>query len=137
MSLSWPLLVLIGFVLAYLIAVGSLLLLGRRSDARALAGFVPDCAILLSRLARDPCVPRRRAALIAALAIYLSVPFDLVPDFLPVLGQLDDAILVAVVLRLVIRDCGRARLEEHWPGPAASLAVVLRLAGASTRSGAT
>jgi uncharacterized membrane protein YkvA (DUF1232 family) len=134
MDLPWPLLVLIGFALLYLIAVGALLLWGRHSDARALAGFVPDCAVLLARLARDPCVPRRRALLVAGLGIYLSFPLDLVPDFLPVVGQLDDAILVAVVLRLVTRDCGREKLEQHWPGPDASLGLVLRLAGASTRT---
>jgi uncharacterized membrane protein YkvA (DUF1232 family) len=98
-------------------------------DARVLARLVPDCAVLLARLLRDPRVPRRHKLLVGALALvpYLAMPFDLIPDFVPVAGQLDDAVLVALVLRRVVR----ARPElvcEHWPGPQSSLEVVLRLA---------
>ena len=57
------------------------------------------------------------------------MPFDLVPDFIPVAGQLDDAVLVAVVLRLVLRDAGPDLVREHWPGPPESLGAMLRLAG--------
>ena len=98
------------------------------ADARALARFVPDCVVLLSRLLRDPRVPRRSKALVAALLPYLALPFDLIPDFIPVVGQLDDAILVAFVLRRVVRSAGPEVLEELWPGPEASLRIVLRLA---------
>ena len=56
------------------------------------------------------------------------MPFDLVPDFIPVAGQLDDAIIVALVLRAVVRSGGPDLLREHWPGPAASLTVLMRLA---------
>jgi hypothetical protein len=79
------------FVLLYALFVLALLVAGRRENARALAGFVPDCAILCSRLLRDPRVPRRRKALFVALAGYLAFPVDVVPDFIPVAGQLDDA----------------------------------------------
>ncbi|HEX8742235.1 MAG TPA: DUF1232 domain-containing protein [Thermoleophilaceae bacterium] len=106
-----------------------MLLLGRREDARAWAGFVPDCAVLFKRLLRDGRVPRGRKLLIGGLVAYLAMPFDLVPDFIPVAGQLDDAIVVAVVLRTVLRGAGAELVREHWPGPAASLAVMLRLAG--------
>jgi hypothetical protein len=67
----------------------SLVLLGRRNDARTLAAFIPDCIVLISRLARDPRVPRRRKLILVA---YLALPLDLVPDFISVAGQLDDAI---------------------------------------------
>jgi len=109
--------------------VAVLLLAGRREDARALSGFVPDCFMLVSRLARDPRVPRRRKLLLIGLAGYLALPIDLVPDFIPVAGQLDDAIVVALVLRRFLRSGGAELTREHWPGPERSLRLVLRLAG--------
>ncbi len=129
--MSTVLLVIAVSVALYALLVLVLLVLGRRENARAVAGFAPDCAVLFSRLVRDPCVPRRRAILIGALAAYLASPIDLIPDFVPGLGYLDDAVLVAIVLRLVVRDCDAAALERHWPGPASSLQAVLRLASAS------
>ena len=109
----------------YAAAVLALFALGRRSDARALAGFIPDCVVLVQRLLRDPRVPRRHKLALALLVVYLVLPFDLVPDFIPVAGQLDDAILVALVLRSLVRGGGSdALLREHWPGPERSLALV-------------
>jgi uncharacterized membrane protein YkvA (DUF1232 family) len=116
---------------AYLTLVGVLLVQGRRSDARALAGFVPDCVVLVRRLLGEERISRPRKLLLFALVGYLAMPFDLVPDFIPVAGQLDDAILVAVVLRAVLRGAGPALVREHWPGPIASLNLMLRLAGHS------
>jgi len=109
--------------------VVALLLGGRRTDARALAGFIPDCVVLCARLVGEPRVPRRHKALLLALAGYLAMPFDLVPDFLPVVGQLDDVIITALVLRVVIRTSDGAMTRELWPGPEQSLALVLRLGG--------
>jgi uncharacterized membrane protein YkvA (DUF1232 family) len=117
-------------LVAYGLFVAWLAARGRASDARALARFIPDCIVLVTRLLRDPRVPRRRKALLLGLVAYLSLPFDLVPDFIPVAGQLDDVIVVAVVLRRFVRGGGETVVRELWPGPEASLAVVLRLAGA-------
>src|SRR5437870_1417081 len=101
---------------------------GRLADARALATFIPDCIVLVTRLVRDPRVPRRRKFLLLGLAGYLALPFDLVPDFIPVAGQLDDVIIVALVLRHFIRAGGEPMMRELWPGPEQSLALILRLA---------
>jgi len=109
-------------------AVLALAALGRRSDARALAGFIPDCVVLVRRLLHDPRVPRRRKVALGLLVGYLLLPFDLVPDFIPIAGQLDDAILVALVLRSLIRAGGDTLVREHWPGPERSLALVTRAA---------
>jgi uncharacterized membrane protein YkvA (DUF1232 family) len=108
--------------------VSALLLAGRRTDARALAGFIADCVVLFRRLLADDRVPRSRKALMLALIAYLAVPFDLVPDFIPVAGQLDDAILVAIVLRVMLHTGGPELLTEHWPGPDASRDLIIRLA---------
>lgn len=114
---------------AYLLVVLAFVVAGRRTDARALAGFVPDCVILFSRLLRDPRVPRRSKIIVAALIPYLALPVDLIPDFIPVAGQADDAILVALVLRIIVRRTDAVVLRELWPGPDRSLLVVFRLAG--------
>jgi uncharacterized membrane protein YkvA (DUF1232 family) len=125
---AW-LLIATGAILAlYALIVLALVIAGKRQDARAIAGFVPDCIILFTRLMRDRRLPGRHKLLVAALIPYLALPFDLIPDFIPVAGQLDDAILVAFVLRRVVKNEPEL-VREHWPGPASSLAVLLRLAG--------
>jgi uncharacterized membrane protein YkvA (DUF1232 family) len=115
-------------VVLYGLAVLALVLAGRRTDARALAGFIPDCIVLVRRLLSDERVPRSRKLLLGALLAYLAMPFDLVPDFIPVAGQLDDAIVTALVLRAVLRSGGDTLLREHWPGPERSRELVARLA---------
>ena len=100
---------------------------GRRETARAFAGFIPDCLVLMTRLLADPRVPRRYKLLLGFVAVYLASPIDLVPDFIPIAGQLDDAILVAFALRTVLAGAGPALLHQHWPGPPRSLAPLLRL----------
>jgi len=127
-GLEWALAGLAVTALLYAAAVLALVALGQRSDARALAGFLPDCIVLVRRLLRDPRVPRRRRAALALLVAYLLLPFDLVPDFIPVAGHVDDAILVALVLRSLVRGGGEALVREHWPGPDRSLALVTRAA---------
>ena len=106
-----------------------LMIAGRRGRARDLARFVPDCIVLVTRLLGDPRVPRRHKLLLGAVVAYLALPFDLVPDFIPVAGQLDDALVVALALRAVLRRSGSELVTAHWPGPERSLALVLRFAG--------
>jgi uncharacterized membrane protein YkvA (DUF1232 family) len=119
----------IAAVLALYAAVLLVLLAhGRRGDARALAGFAPDCLVLFRRLLGDDRVPRsRKLALLLTLG-YLALPIDLIPDFIPVAGQLDDAIVAALVLRFVLRAAGPGMVDEHWPGPPAGARLIKRLA---------
>ena len=100
------------------------------SRARELVGFLPDCVGLIRRLLRDPRVPRRPKVALWLLLPYLASPIDLIPDFIPVLGHLDDAALVAAALAYVVRRSGREVVEELWPGSAAGLRAILRLAAA-------
>ena len=106
----------------------ALALLGRRGDAREVAAFVPDCVVLFKRLLADKRVPRRAKVAVALLLLYLLTPFDLVPDVIPVAGQLDDAVAVAVALAYVARSAGRELVEELWPGSERGLRVVLAFA---------
>jgi uncharacterized membrane protein YkvA (DUF1232 family) len=99
------------------------------SRVKQLARVVPELGTLFIRLARDRRVhPLRRLQLIV-LGAYLVSPIDLIPDFIPVVGQLDDAAIAAMVLRGVVRSAGPEVVAEHWPGTTRSLNVVLRLAG--------
>jgi uncharacterized membrane protein YkvA (DUF1232 family) len=121
--------VIAGVLALYAAGVLVLYALGRRTAARALAGFVPDCLVLFKRLLGDPRVPRRRKLVLGLIVVYLASPIDLIPDFLPGLGQLDDAIIVALGLRYLLHGAEGPLLEDHWPGPENSLRVVMRLAG--------
>lgn len=121
-------------VIVYVAFAVALVALGRRGDARAFATFIPDCIVLVTRLSRDPRVSRSRKLLLFAVVGYLALPFDLVPDFIPVAGQLDDAIIVALALRSLVRSVGEELIRELWPGPERSLALILRLTSSSIRS---
>lgn len=125
---QWLLASLVVALGVYAAFVAWLVVLGRREDARALATFIPDCIVLVSRLTRDPRVPPRRKLLLLGLVGYLALPFDLVPDFIPGAGQLDDAIIVAFVLRSLVRSGGESLVRELWPGPERTLTLLLRLA---------
>jgi uncharacterized membrane protein YkvA (DUF1232 family) len=129
---QWLLVSLAVVLGVYAAFVAWLVVLGRRDDANALATFIPDCIVLVTRLAREPRVSRRRKLLLVALVGYLALPFDLVPDFIPVAGQLDDAVIVVLVLRSFVRSGGEQLIRELWPGPEQSLALILRLARPGT-----
>ena len=126
---EWLLLGVAVVLLTWGLFVGWLYAVGRRSDARALAGFIPDCAVLVARLLRDPRVRRGDKLLLVGLAGYLALPFDLVPDFVPVAGQLDDVLVAALVMRRLVRSAGPGIVREHWTGPPRSLDLLLRVAG--------
>jgi uncharacterized membrane protein YkvA (DUF1232 family) len=91
--------------------------------------LLPDLLRLLRRLATDPTVPRGVRARLWLLLVYLAIPIDVVPDFIPVLGYADDAIVVAWVLRSVVRRAGPEPVRRHWPGSPDGLAALWRLCG--------
>lgn len=130
--LQWLLLVAACVLVIYAALAIALTVAGRWQAARDVAAFISDCVVLLRRLLGDPRVPRRHKLLLGALVGYLVLPIDLVPDFIPVAGHIDDAVVVALALRVLLRASDADLLREHWPGPESSLAVVLRLAGAGT-----
>jgi uncharacterized membrane protein YkvA (DUF1232 family) len=89
--------------------------------------LLPDTLRLVRSLASDRTIPRRTRWLVWALVAYLALPIDLVPDFVPVVGYADDAILVTLVLRHVMRRAGHDKLRQHWPGDDDGLASLQRL----------
>lgn len=125
-SLLWVVAVLAvawGTVLVALVACG------RRTEAAAAVRLLPDLIVLVKRLLADRRVPRRSKLALWLTLGYLASPLDLVPDFVPVAGQLDDAIVVGLALRYALRHCEADLLGELWPGPPTSLALLTRVVG--------
>lgn len=91
--------------------------------------LLPDVLRLIRRLAADRTLPRGVRVRLALLLVYLAVPIDLVPDFIPVLGYADDAIVATAVLRAVVRRAGLPAVRAHWPGTDDGFAAVVRLTG--------
>jgi uncharacterized membrane protein YkvA (DUF1232 family) len=120
-----------GLVLVWLVLVVALLVAARRGPdevtVRSVLRLLPDVVRLVRRLATDPTLPRGVRWRLWLLLGYLLLPLDLVPDFLPVIGYADDAIVIALVLRSVTRAAGAEALERHWPGTPEGLAAVRRL----------
>jgi uncharacterized membrane protein YkvA (DUF1232 family) len=125
---------LIGVVAALLALWGVLLMFLWRArpdelSARAVLRLLPDVLRLVGRLARDSSLPTSVRVRLWLLVGYLALPFDLVPDVIPVIGYADDAVLVMVVLRSVVRHAGEPALRRHWPGTDEGFEALVRLAG--------
>jgi len=98
---------------------GLLVLLARRLPPgvlRDLAAFIPDCVTTVRRLRRDPRVPRRAKIAVVIAGIWVASPIDLIPEFLPIIGPLDDVVVVALALRYAARQVPRHVLLAAWPG---------------------
>jgi uncharacterized membrane protein YkvA (DUF1232 family) len=117
-----------------LVMVVALFALGRPRTARELVALIPNLLRLFRGLIRDPRVPRRAKILLAVAALWLASPIDLLPEFLPVLGPLDDAIVAALVLRCVLRRTGADVLTENWSGAPETLERIVRLFGSADGS---
>ena len=125
--------VALGILLVWLGLVAALYLVGRKQDDPTtftdVLRLLPDVIRLLRRLAADDTLPRGVRIRLTLLIAYLLLPIDLVPDFIPVLGYADDAIIVAMALRSVARVAGPEAIDKHWPGTPDGLRAVKRLTG--------
>lgn len=93
--------------------------------ARELAAFLPACATTMRRLRRHPAVPRSARWMTILALIWVMSPIDLIPEFLPVIGPLDDVIIVALVLRFAARRIPPEVLFDAWPGEPRLLARLI------------
>jgi uncharacterized membrane protein YkvA (DUF1232 family) len=117
-----------GLVLIWAVLVAALWLTKPGEyDVKEALRLLPDVLRLIKRLAADPQTPRGVRVRLALLLVYLALPIDLIPDFVPVLGYADDAIIVALVLRSATRRAGADSLAKHWPGTPEGLASLKRL----------
>ncbi|MGE5228070.1 MAG: YkvA family protein [Planctomycetaceae bacterium] len=124
------LLVGLGIAVAiWALAVGALFAFGHASTARELVGLIPNLLLLFKDLAKDPRVPRGAKWWLLVGAVWIASPIDLLPEFLPVVGPLDDAIVAAVILRHLVRSAGADVVAERWRGDPATLERILRLFG--------
>ena len=117
-------------LLAWLAFVIALAILRPRSGLlREALRVLPDVLRLVRRLAADPTLPRGVRIRLGLLLAYLAIPIDLIPDFIPILGYADDAIIVTAVLRSVVRHAGIDAVRAHWPGTDDGFAALCRLSG--------
>jgi uncharacterized membrane protein YkvA (DUF1232 family) len=115
---AWLWVVVWGFAFVGAMWVVLLLLAWRLPPglARDLASFIPDCVTLVRRLRHDPRVPRSAKVAVLIAGVWVASPIDLIPEFLPVIGPLDDIVVVALALRFAARRVPREVVLEAWPG---------------------
>lgn len=128
------LLIALGVVVAaWAVVVLILAAVGWRK-AREFASILPNLLRLLRDLGRDDRLPRLSRLLLLVALAWIASPIDLIPEFIPILGPLDDILVVTLVLRHLVRRAGPAIVAEHWQGDEAGLRKVLRLAGVTQTS---
>jgi uncharacterized membrane protein YkvA (DUF1232 family) len=113
----------------WLLAVAVLVVFGKRSQAREFAAFLPNLVLLFKGLAGDARMPRGSKLLLLVGAVWVASPIDLIPEFIPVAGPLDDAVVAVLILRHILKKAGRDVVAEHWRGDPAVLERLLRLTG--------
>lgn len=117
-------------VLAWVALIAALAILRPPGGSlREAIRILPDVLRLVRRLAADKTLPSGVRTRLWLLLAYLALPFDLIPDFVPVLGYADDAIIVTAVLRSVVRRAGIVAVRGHWPGSDDGFAALCRLTG--------
>ena len=129
---AW-LVAIIVIVALYVVLVLALIISGRHVAAKELALLVPNLVLLFKDLLRDPAVPRGPKIALGIGVVWLISPIDLLPEFLPVLGPLDDAVVATLVLRYLVRRAGPDVVRRHWRGDPATLDMILRAVRIPTR----
>lgn len=132
MAWWWQLLISIGAALLLIwlaLLIALLLAKPNKAQLKEALRLLPDLLRLLRRLAGDPTLPRGVRLRLGLLLAYLAVPFDLIPDFIPILGYADDAIIATAVLRSTVRRAGLDAVRRHWPGTDDGFAALSRLTG--------
>jgi len=116
----------IGIAIAlWSVAIVVLIALGQRTQAGELATLIPNLLSLFRDLLRDPRVPRRAKLWLGFALVWIASPIDLIPEFVPIAGPLDDAIVAALVLRHLLRRTPQGVVSEHWRGSPATLAAIV------------
>lgn len=129
--MRWLLIAGIALVVVWLLAALVLLWLGRKTLARELISLLPNLVRLFRGLLGDARVPRSSKALLVLGAVWLASPIDLIPEFLPGIGGIDDAIVAGLVLRHLVKRAGADVVKDHWRGDPRTIGLLLRAAGAS------
>ena len=119
--------ILLILVAIWIVVAVVLVLVGRVLLARELALLLPNLVRMFGGLLRDPRVPLRAKIVVGIASLWLASPIDLIPDFVPIAGQLDDAIVAALALRFILRTTDGAVVRQHWHCDPATLERVLRM----------
>lgn len=130
--MRWLPIAALTLVVLWLLAVLVLLWLGRRTLARELITLLPNLVRLFRGLLGDERVPRAPKALLLLGAVWLASPIDLIPEFLPGIGAIDDAVVAGLVLRYVVKRAGPEVVKDHWRGDPRTIGLLLRAAGVSS-----
>jgi uncharacterized membrane protein YkvA (DUF1232 family) len=119
--------VLLVFIAIWIVVVVVLVVVGRVLLARELALLLPNLIRLFGGLLRDARVPLRAKIVLAVASVWVASPIDLIPEFIPIIGSLDDAVVAALALRFVLGTTDGAVVREHWRGDPATLERLLRI----------
>jgi uncharacterized membrane protein YkvA (DUF1232 family) len=131
---EWGLIALATFVLLGFAAAATLSLIKRR--VRRLAGHAPEIRVLCRSLIGDPRVLPHHRFVLRALVRYLELPLDMIPDLIPIVGRLDDALITALAIRVAMRSANPEMIRQYWPGPQPPPKGILRRAKGGARSAA-
>ncbi len=127
--------ILLVLIAVWIVVVVVLVVVGRVLLARELALLLPNLIRLFGGLLRDPRVPLRAKIVLGVASVWLASPIDLIPEFIPILGSLDDAVVAALALRFVLATTDAAIVREHWRGDPATLERLLRFVAWGGRGG--